>query len=78
MVPQISLEIISFGFEINIVEDCVYNKFNGSLNIFFLVFYTDDILLATDDTCLLHDTKSFLSNLFEIKDLGDASFVSRI
>ena len=48
------------------------------VNIFFLVFYIDDILLAIDDTCLLHDTKIFLSNLFEIKDLGDASFVSRI
>ena len=48
------------------------------VNIFFLVFYIDDKLLATDDTCLLHDTKRFLSNIFEIKDLCAASFVSRI
>ena len=45
------------------------------VNIFFLVLYIDDILLATDDICLLHDTKIFLSNLSEMKDLGDASFV---
>ena len=45
------------------------------VNIFFLVLYIDDILLATDDICLLHDTKRFLSNLSEMKDLGDASFV---
>ena len=44
-------------------------------NIFFLVLYIDDIFLAINDICLLHDTKRFLSNLFEMKDLGDAPFV---
>ena len=43
--------------------------------IFFLVLYIDDISLATIDICLLHDTKRFLSNIFEMKDLGDSSFV---
>ena len=52
----------------------MYHKFSGS-NIFFLVLYIDDILLATNDICLLRDTLRFLSNLFEMKDLGDASFV---
>ncbi|KAG8475050.1 hypothetical protein CXB51_031854 [Gossypium anomalum] len=66
--------IISFGFEINIVDDCVYHKFNGSKYI-FLVLYVDDILLATNDIGLLHETKRFLSKHFEMKDLGDASFV---
>ncbi|KAG8489197.1 hypothetical protein CXB51_017253 [Gossypium anomalum] len=66
--------IISFGFEINIIDDCVYQKFNGSKYI-FLVLYVDDILLATNDIGLLHETKRFLSKHFEMKDLGDASFV---
>ncbi|KAL2526322.1 cysteine-rich RLK (RECEPTOR-like protein kinase) 8 [Abeliophyllum distichum] len=66
--------IISFGFEINIVDDCVYHKFSGSKHI-FLVLYVDDILLATNDIGMLHETKSFLSRNFEMKDLGDASFV---
>ena len=69
--------ITSFGFEINIVEDCMYHKFSGSKYI-FLVLYIDDILLAINNICLLHDTKRFLSNLFEMKDLGDVSFVLRI
>ena len=69
--------ITSFGFEINIIKDCVYHKFNGSKYI-FLVLYIDDILLVTNDICLLYDTKVFLLNLFEMKDLGDASFVLRI
>ena len=45
------------------------------VNIFFLALYIDGIMLAIDDRCLLHDTKIFLSNLFEMKDLDDASFV---
>ena len=36
--------VISFGFEINAVEDCVYHKFSGSRFI-FLVLYVDNILL---------------------------------
>ena len=66
--------IISFGFEVNTVEDCVYLKFSGSKFI-FLVLYVDDILLACNDIGLLHETKKFLAKNFEMKDLGDASFV---
>ena len=66
--------ILSFGFEMNTVDDCVYHKFSGSRHI-FLVLYVDDILLATNDIGMLHETKKFLSKHFEMKDLGDASFV---
>ena len=66
--------IVSFGFEMNTVDDCVYHKFSGRKYI-FLVLYVDDILLASNDIDLLHETKRFLSNKFEMKDLGDASFV---
>ncbi|KAH9667839.1 reverse transcriptase Ty1/copia-type domain-containing protein [Citrus sinensis] len=66
--------IISYGFETNVIDECVYHKFNGSKHI-FLVLYVDDILLATNDIGILHDTKSFLSKHFDMKDLGDASFV---
>ena len=66
--------ITSFGFEVNLVEDCVYHKFCRSKYI-FLVLYVDDILLASNDIELLHKTKKFLSKNFEMKDLGDASFV---
>ena len=66
--------IVSFGFEMNIVDDYVYCKFSGSKHI-FLVFYVDDILLATNDIGMLHETNTFLAKHFEMKDLGDASFV---
>jgi hypothetical protein len=35
----------------------------------------DDILLASSDTSLLLETKRFLSSNFDMKDLGEASFV---
>ena len=66
--------IISSGFEMNMVDDCIYHKFSGSKHI-YLVLYVDDILLATNDIGMLHETKRFLSKKFEMKDLGDASFV---
>ena len=40
-----------------------------------LVLYVDDILLASSDVELLHETKRFLSSKFDMKDLGNASFV---
>ena len=58
----------------NLVDDFVYHKFSGSKYI-FLVLYVNDVLLATNDIGMLHETKRFLSRNFEMKDLGDASFV---
>ena len=55
--------VISFGFEMNLADDCIYHKFSRS-KCLFLVFYVDDILLATNDICLLHETKRFISNQF--------------
>ena len=44
-------------------------------SIFFLVLYVNNMLLATNDLNLLRDTKQFLSNTFEMNDLGNASYV---
>jgi hypothetical protein len=38
----------------------------------------DDILLASSDVSLLLETKRFLSSNFDMKDLGEASFVLEI
>ena len=69
--------ITSFGFKENIVDQCIYLKFSGSKFI-ILVLYVDDILLASSDVELLHETKQFLSSKFDMKDLGNASFVLSI
>ncbi|RVW92102.1 Retrovirus-related Pol polyprotein from transposon TNT 1-94 [Vitis vinifera] len=58
----------------NKFDQCVYMKVNGSKYI-FMVLYIDDILLASSDVNLLNDTKRILSANFDMKDLGEASFV---
>ena len=49
-------------------------KVNGSKCI-FLVLYVDDILLAANDTDSLVETKQLLFSHFDMKDLGEASYV---
>ena len=39
------------------------------------MLYVDDILLASNDMVLLFETKSLFLKNFEVKDLGEASFV---
>ena len=66
--------ITSYGFVENTVDRCIYMKVSGSKFI-LSILYVDDILLATNDKSLLHDVKKFLSESFEMKDLGEASYV---
>uniref|UniRef100_A0A2N9F8E4 CCHC-type domain-containing protein n=1 Tax=Fagus sylvatica TaxID=28930 RepID=A0A2N9F8E4_FAGSY len=69
--------ISSFSFVENIMDQCIYQKVSGS-KICFLVLYVDDILLATNDKGLLHEVKQFLSKNFDMKDMGEASYVTGI
>ncbi|GJS65663.1 putative RNA-directed DNA polymerase [Tanacetum coccineum] len=61
----------------NQVDLCVYLKMSGS-NFIILVLYVDDILLASNNINLLHESKRFLSRNFDMKDLGEASYVTGI
>jgi hypothetical protein len=63
-----------FGFKENIEDTYIYAKFKNGKYI-FLILYVDDILLASSDVSLLLETKKFLSSKFDMKDLGEASFV---
>jgi hypothetical protein len=63
-----------FGFKENVEDNYVYAKLkNGKYS--FLILYVDDILLASSDASLLQKTKKFLSSNFDMKDLGEASYV---
>ncbi|KAJ9692948.1 hypothetical protein PVL29_011870 [Vitis rotundifolia] len=66
--------VSSFGFVENVMDQCIYLKVSGS-KFCFLVLYVDDILLATNDKGLLHEVKQFLSKKFDMKDMGEASYV---
>ena len=66
--------IKKFGFQKNVEENYIYAKFKSGKYI-FLVLYVDDILLKSSDVSLLRETKKFLSSSFDMKDLGEASYV---
>ena len=66
--------IISFSFDMNLIDDCICHEFCGS-KYTFLVLYIDDILLACNNIGLLYKAKRFLAKNFDIKNIGDASFV---
>nr|GEZ60702.1 putative zinc finger, CCHC-type [Tanacetum cinerariifolium] len=58
----------------NQVDQCVYLKMSGS-NFIILVLYVNDILLASNNIDLLHESKHILFRNFDMKDLGEASYV---
>ena len=66
--------ILSYGFVEIIVDRCIYMKVSGS-KFAILVLYVDDILIAANDMGMLSDVKKYLSSNFEMKDMGEASFV---
>ena len=66
--------ITTFNFQSNKFDKYLYLKVSESKFIFFML-YVDDILFTTNNLALLHETKSFLSKNFEMKDIGNASFV---
>jgi len=53
------------------MDHYIYNKVNVS-KIIFLVLYMDDTLLASSED---HEMKRFLSQQFDIKDMGEASML---
>ena len=59
------------------MDQCIYQKVNGS-KICFLMLYVDDILLATNDKSLLYEVKHFILNIFDMPDMGEASYVVSI
>ncbi|KAJ9562492.1 hypothetical protein OSB04_007652 [Centaurea solstitialis] len=63
-----------FNFTKNSVDQCIYFKNSGS-KFTILVLYVDDILIASNNKDMLFGTKRFLSNNFDMKDLGEASYV---
>ena len=56
------------------MDQCIYQKVNGS-KICFLVLYVDDILLETNDKGLLYEVKQFLSKNFDMNDMGEATCI---
>ena len=66
--------IKTYGFEKNVDEPCVY-KYIKEKKVVFLVLYVDDILLIGNDVETLSNVKKWLVEQFQMKDLGEASYI---
>ena len=66
--------IKTHGIEQNVDEPCVYKLTNEQI-VVFLVPYVDDILLIGYNVVKLSEVKTWLAEQFQIKDLGNASYV---
>ena len=64
----------SHGFIENSEDECIYVKTSGR-HFTILVLYVDDILIAGTNLSILQETKILLSDTFEMKDMGEASYV---
>ena len=67
----------SFGFIQCPDEPCVYMRNSGNV-VVFLILYVDDILLIGNDVGTLSSVKVWLSDQFNMKDLGEANHILRI
>ena len=66
--------IKSFGFEQNLDELCVYKRHQDKV-VIFLILYANDILLIGNDVGVMSSVKIWLSSQFDMKDLGEASYI---
>ena len=66
--------IRTYGFEQNVEEPCVYKRIEDG-KVVFLIMYVDDTLLIWNDVGTLSSVKLWLTEQFNIKDLGKASYV---
>jgi len=62
---------------VNEVDKCVYYRFGGGDGV-ILCLYVDDILIFGNNLNVIKEVKEFLSNNFEMKDLGEADVLLNI
>jgi hypothetical protein len=67
----------SVGFIVNEACKCVYYQYGGGEGV-ILCPYVDDILILGTSLDVIKETKDFLSNNFEMKDLAKAVVILNI
>ena len=65
---------VSAGFIVNEADRCVYYHFGGVEGV-ILCLYVDDILIFGTSLNMIKEVKDFLSQSFEMKDLGEADVI---
>jgi hypothetical protein len=65
------------GFVVNEADKCVYYRFGGGEGV-ILCLYVDDILIFGRSLNVIKEVKEFLSQNFEMKDLGETGVILNI
>jgi len=65
------------GVAIIEADKCVYYRFGGGSGV-ILCLYVDDILIFGNNIDVIQEVKDFISNNFEMKDLGVADVILNI
>ena len=66
--------VLANGYKINQSDKCVYSKFDNGKGV-IICLYVDDMLIFGTDLHVIEETKKFLSNNFEMKDMGLADVI---
>ena len=61
----------------NEADKCVYYRYGGGEGV-ILCLYVDDILICGSSLKVIEEVKEFLSNNFEMKDLGEVNVILNI
>jgi hypothetical protein len=69
--------LTSAGFVVNEADTCVYYRFVGRKGV-ILCLYVDDILIFGTSIDVINDVKSFLSQNFNMKGLGEVDVILNI
>nr|ASR75387.1 retrotransposon protein [Oryza barthii] len=69
--------LTSAGFAVNEADKCVYYRHGGGEGV-ILCLYVDDILIFGTNLDVINEVKSFLSQNFDMKDLGVADVILNI
>ncbi|KAK1652538.1 hypothetical protein QYE76_070343 [Lolium multiflorum] len=69
--------LTSVGFVVNEADKCVYYRHGGGEGV-VLCLYVDDILIFGTSLKVIEEVKTFLSQCFEMKDLGEADVILNI
>ena len=66
--------VLANGYKINESDKCIYSKFENGKGV-IICLYVDDMLIFGTDLEQVEETKKFLSNNFEMKDMGGAGVI---
>jgi hypothetical protein len=69
--------LTSVGFVTNEADKCVYYSYGGGKGVIWCL-YVDDVLIFGMNLEVIKEVKQFLSQKFEMKDLGEADVILTI